>query len=300
MERGLRQGDSFSPFPFLIVVEALQVLMLEACNLGVFKGIVVGDEEVNISLLQYADDALIFRKWSPKNVKNLISILKGFGDASGRKVNVSKSLLVGKDVSKCASWSNVIERFNNHLPMWKGKLLSIGVRCALSKAVIGRRKFACLGQMESYFGKLDRGGLGIRSIKAKNISLLGKWWWRFLSERDALGRKVIASTHGVNGGSSKGVELRVGAEDMLDMLPLLSNLLRLGINVDSVMCPLCGEVPESIDHIMDHCPKVKPIRLKCFRWWDLKPPLGDLSLFELYGDEGIRFGMPLMRIRPWS
>ncbi|GJY12082.1 RNA-directed DNA polymerase, eukaryota, reverse transcriptase zinc-binding domain protein [Tanacetum coccineum] len=63
-----------------------------------------------------------------------------------------------------------------------------------------------------------------------------------------------------------------------DRLPFLPNLLRLGINVDSVMCPLCGEVPKFIDHIMVHCPKVKPIWLKCFSWWDLKPSHGDLSV----------------------
>ncbi|GJT68087.1 putative RNA-directed DNA polymerase [Tanacetum coccineum] len=270
MERGLRQGDSLSPFLFLIVVEALQVLMLEACNLGIFKGIVVGDEQINVSLLQYADDALIFGEWSPRNVKNLISILKVFGDASGLKANVSKSNLysvgscmtevdalaslirckpdalpfiylglpVGKDMSKCASWSNVIERFNNRLSMWKGKLLSIGGRCTLSNAVLGSlplyylsvfrapcKVIDCLERIRSRFfwgfkegenslvwvkwkailADWDRGGLGIGSIKAKNISLLGKWWWRFLSERDALWRKVIAAIHGVDGGFFEGV-----------------------------------------------------------------------------------------------
>ncbi|GJT47353.1 putative RNA-directed DNA polymerase [Tanacetum coccineum] len=476
MERDLRQGDPFSPFLFLIVMETLQVLMLEACNLGIFKGIVVGDEEINVSLLQYADDALIFGEWSPRNVKNLISILKVFGDASGLKVNVSKSNLysvgscmaevdalaslircksgalpfiylglpVGKDMSKCASWSNVIERFNNRLSMWKGKLLSIGGRFTLSKAVLGSlplyylsvfcapcKVIDCLERIRSRFfwgfkegenslvwvkwkailADWDRCGLGIRSIKAKKISLIGKWWWRFLSERDALWRKVIAAIHGVDGGFFEGVgaglkkdvwksilscgadrfprfyaletnkdaslserwccfngvwaglwswrinprgrsesdlehlisylqgvELRVGVEDRLlwsldqhqsfsvkkltslidfnilqahcfgskshtwnllvpkkvnihiwrlakDRLPLLSKLLRLVINFVSVMCPLCGEVPESIDHTMVHCPKVKPIWMKYFSWWDLKPPPGDLLVKSLTDDE---------------
>lgn len=35
-------------------------------------------------------------------------------------------------------------------------------------------------------GSLTTGGLGIGSIKAKNIALLAKWWWRFKNERRCL------------------------------------------------------------------------------------------------------------------
>lgn len=60
MERGFRQGDPLSPFLFLIVTEALQVTVLEACNKGIYKGLSLINEGSNISLLQYADDALFF------------------------------------------------------------------------------------------------------------------------------------------------------------------------------------------------------------------------------------------------
>ncbi|GKB50883.1 RNA-directed DNA polymerase, eukaryota [Tanacetum coccineum] len=64
MERGLRQGDPLSPFLFLIVVEALQIAVLEACSKGVYKGITLADGGANLSLLQYADDALFIGEWS--------------------------------------------------------------------------------------------------------------------------------------------------------------------------------------------------------------------------------------------
>ncbi|GJT23629.1 hypothetical protein Tco_0893566 [Tanacetum coccineum] len=43
MERGLRQGDPLSPFLFLLVVEALQVTILNACDRGLFKGMMGQD-----------------------------------------------------------------------------------------------------------------------------------------------------------------------------------------------------------------------------------------------------------------
>lgn len=100
MERGLRQADPLSSFLFLMVAEALQLTILEAYNNGIFKGILVGEEDVNVSLLQYADDELILRKWSKANIRNLIRILGWFQDASGLKVNLFKSRVYWVGVSE--------------------------------------------------------------------------------------------------------------------------------------------------------------------------------------------------------
>lgn len=99
MERGLRQGDPLSPFLFLLVAEALQVMIIEACNKGIFKGVSLADDGSNISLLQYADDALFFGEWSRTNVINLVCILDCFYDVSGLKVNLSKRGLYGVGVN---------------------------------------------------------------------------------------------------------------------------------------------------------------------------------------------------------
>lgn len=44
MEHGLRQGNPVSPFPFLIIVEALQIMIVEACNKGIFNGLSLVDD----------------------------------------------------------------------------------------------------------------------------------------------------------------------------------------------------------------------------------------------------------------
>ncbi|GKC09965.1 hypothetical protein Tco_1001575 [Tanacetum coccineum] len=73
MERDLKQGDPLSHFLFLIVTEALQVLTLEACNKGVYKGLSLAKDGANVSLLQYADDALFLSRLSSWK-SNLMSI----------------------------------------------------------------------------------------------------------------------------------------------------------------------------------------------------------------------------------
>ncbi|GKC59255.1 cysteine-rich receptor-like protein kinase, partial [Tanacetum coccineum] len=71
MECGLRQGDPFSPFLFLIVTEALLVTIINACDKGTFKGVCLANNGNNISQLQFADDALFFGEWSSLNASKL-------------------------------------------------------------------------------------------------------------------------------------------------------------------------------------------------------------------------------------
>ena len=56
----MRQGYPLSPFLFNMVVEALSVLLHKAVSLNLFNGIKVGNGEVLVSHLQYADDMIIF------------------------------------------------------------------------------------------------------------------------------------------------------------------------------------------------------------------------------------------------
>nr|GEX32906.1 cysteine-rich receptor-like protein kinase [Tanacetum cinerariifolium] len=58
LERGLRQGDPWSPFLILVAAEALHVVMEEAIEKSVFKGIRVAQNCNTISHLQFADDVL--------------------------------------------------------------------------------------------------------------------------------------------------------------------------------------------------------------------------------------------------
>ncbi|GKA22407.1 hypothetical protein Tco_0708369 [Tanacetum coccineum] len=232
---------------------------MDAYDLGIFKGISLQEDGANLSLLQYAGDALFFGEWSLHNAQNLIRILKCFQNVSGLAINLTKSTLygigvhelevasvaaainckseslpfmylglpVGKNMTKVENWILVVDRFHTRLFAWKPKLLLIGGRLTLTKAVLGslplfylslfrapvkvinmsiRRRFfwgfkegkkgISWVKWESTLARQHHGGLGIGSIKAKNLSLLGKWWWRFLNEEDALWCRVVKAIHG--------------------------------------------------------------------------------------------------------
>ncbi|GKA48669.1 RNA-directed DNA polymerase, eukaryota, partial [Tanacetum coccineum] len=62
LERGLRQGDPLSTFLFLVDAEALHVVMEEATEKNIFRGIRVAQNCNTISHLQFADDVLFVGK----------------------------------------------------------------------------------------------------------------------------------------------------------------------------------------------------------------------------------------------
>lgn len=58
LERGLRQGDTLSPFLFLVAAEGLNALTKRAVREGLLKGVTIGRGNMVISHLQYADDII--------------------------------------------------------------------------------------------------------------------------------------------------------------------------------------------------------------------------------------------------
>ncbi|GKE20981.1 RNA-directed DNA polymerase, eukaryota [Tanacetum coccineum] len=60
IKRGVRQGDPLSPFLFILAAESLNAIMNEAVANGIFRGVKVGENNVMVSHLQYADDTIFF------------------------------------------------------------------------------------------------------------------------------------------------------------------------------------------------------------------------------------------------
>ncbi|GKA00908.1 RNA-directed DNA polymerase, eukaryota, reverse transcriptase zinc-binding domain protein [Tanacetum coccineum] len=167
--KGLRQGDPLSPFLFILAMEGLHASIRKAVDVGVFKGASIGQGNLVLSHLFYADDAIFVGEWSQYNAYNLICMLRCFYLVSGLKINVNKSKLLGVGVSdvdvvdmakvlgcgvsklpmmylgvpvggnmgRCENWNRIIQKFTSKLSQWKARFLSVGGRLTLLKSVVG-------------------------------------------------------------------------------------------------------------------------------------------------------------------
>ena len=69
------------------------------------------------------------------------------------------------------------------------------------------RKIAWI-KWDNIYLQRENGGLGVKRLKEFNISLLGKWVWRLLEERESLWIVVIRAKYGEEGvGCGLGREL---------------------------------------------------------------------------------------------
>ena len=157
-----------SPFLFNMVAEALSILFHKAESLNLFNEIKVGNGEVLVSHLQYADDTIIFIKLVVDQLLNVERVLHCFQIMSGLKVNFHKSSLIGIDIDhhilegwadaiscktkKLAStylglplgtstkplemWKPVVAKFERRLAGWKSIYLSMGGRITMLKSVL--------------------------------------------------------------------------------------------------------------------------------------------------------------------
>ncbi|GJX03209.1 RNA-directed DNA polymerase, eukaryota [Tanacetum coccineum] len=140
-------------------------------------------DTVNISHLFYADDAVFVGQWSKRNISTLTHVLDCFYMASGLKINMSKSKImgihvnndnvsraaeklgclvlkppftylgsmVGGDMHRLQSGNDMVDRVKRRLSKWKMKMLLIGGRLTLVKSVLGSMPIFHMSLFKSSF-----------------------------------------------------------------------------------------------------------------------------------------------------
>jgi hypothetical protein len=89
--KGLRQGDLLSPLLFNIVVDMLAILINRDKNEGHINRVVPHLVDDGLSILQYADDTIIFHDHNLGRARNLKLLLCAFEQLSCLKINYHKS-----------------------------------------------------------------------------------------------------------------------------------------------------------------------------------------------------------------
>nr|KYP76076.1 hypothetical protein KK1_020298 [Cajanus cajan] len=92
--------DPIAPLLFIVVVEDLIVMMRTTISENMFEGLIVGKNQVKVSILQYANDTILLGKEKLSNVVIIKSILICFELISGLKVNFAKSRFDGVGVER--------------------------------------------------------------------------------------------------------------------------------------------------------------------------------------------------------
>lgn len=167
-KHGLRQGDPMSPILFNIVADMLALLIKRAKTDGQVRGIIPHLVDDGLSILQYADDTIIFLEHHLEQAKNMKLLLTVFEQVSGLKINFHKSEIFCYGAARefeneyielfgCnageypfrylgipmhhrkllnSEWRKVEERFEKKLSCWKAKHLSYGGRLTLLNSVL--------------------------------------------------------------------------------------------------------------------------------------------------------------------
>nr|GEX60865.1 RNA-directed DNA polymerase, eukaryota, reverse transcriptase zinc-binding domain protein [Tanacetum cinerariifolium] len=112
------------------------------------KSISIGDNNLCISHLMYADDVIFTGEWSITNARNLLVSLGMSNDDIQAMANVIGcgaatlpfkylGIPAGCNMSRFSYWEPIINKFSSRLSLWKARLLSAGGRLTLIKSVLG-------------------------------------------------------------------------------------------------------------------------------------------------------------------
>jgi hypothetical protein len=166
----VRQGDSLSPFLFVLVMEAFSRMISVIYSRGLISGFSMGTRDhdrVEVSHLLFADDTLVFCGADASQISYMGAFLVCFEAVSGLKVNLTKSSLVPvgslDDVDQLARslgcgtvdlplkylglplgasfklkviWRDLEDLMARRLAPWKRTYLSKGGRVALIKSTL--------------------------------------------------------------------------------------------------------------------------------------------------------------------
>ncbi|XP_066384911.1 uncharacterized protein [Miscanthus floridulus] len=153
-KRGLRHGDSLSPYLFLLVADVLQMLIKKEA--GIHHPMADGPCPV----LQYADDTIILVRAELGDARKLKDALDMFSNATGLTINFHKSTVTRMNLPQGAlqSFMDILQCKEGSFPRRSDSVS--GAQCLVAWDNVCRAK--------------EDGGLGIKQLDTQNACLLMK------------------------------------------------------------------------------------------------------------------------------
>nr|GEZ17643.1 RNA-directed DNA polymerase, eukaryota [Tanacetum cinerariifolium] len=262
------------------VMESLHVSFQRVVDDGLFKGIKLSSS-LYLSHLFYADDAIFMGQWNQDNIDTLIHVLDVFHRASGLRINISKSKLLGISVeannlkhaaekirctilktpfmylgarvgghmSRINAWKEITDGMVSRLSKWKVKMLSIGGRLTLLKYVLGATPIYHMSIFKTPMKVLQN----MEAIKARffngaDINTRKACWvsWKTaLNSKDMGGLGVSSSIITASYPSiwrSILQEVKVLKNKVIDLLSFITPVLGNGMSTSFWDVSWCGDV----------------------------------------------------------
>ncbi|KAJ9174396.1 hypothetical protein P3X46_013043 [Hevea brasiliensis] len=178
----LRQGDTHSPFLFIIAAEGFSYMFRKAKNLNLLSGIPISNHGDCLTRLQYVDDALVLCNGIEFEVVVVKRILHCFALILGLNVNFHKSTLIGINVDSPKCWDPIISCIEKKLATWQCRYLSMGGRLTLVKA--------SLSNLLVYYLSIFK---ILSSIAKKITAMQGRFFWHGLSNKKKIDHYIWIS-----------------------------------------------------------------------------------------------------------
>jgi hypothetical protein len=127
-KKGVKQGDPLSPILFNIVVDMLAILIKRAKEQGQITGVIPHLVDEDLSILQYANDTILFMDHNLDQATSMKLLLSMFKQLSGLKINfyISEIFCFGQAKEHEIKYAQLFGCQQGSLPL---KYLGIPIQC---------------------------------------------------------------------------------------------------------------------------------------------------------------------------
>ncbi|GKC96397.1 RNA-directed DNA polymerase, eukaryota [Tanacetum coccineum] len=281
MYRGLRQGDPLFPLLFILAMEGLHLSIQKAMEDKRILRVFVGVEKFNISHLFYANDVVFLSEWNVKKVdvgvdmEDVSNMARASGCAAGSCPFSYLGVNIGANMACRSNWDN-----DKTLASMDRGGLGIGSLASLNLALLQKWRWRFYNEKEALWCHVikaihgEDGGISKQEDQRikKGAGRNDQICWSLDGQTEfmvaGIRRHIDAFLHTGRDMCTlwcNSVPKKVNVfawRVMLDRLPTRYNLSRIGLEIDSILCPTCGAGMETMSHVLVACSLAKRFGFK--------------------------------------